>query len=200
MVRMQWSALAADLDLKKLLRALQARARRRFQRATARRIRPVSAGKIADTFNEMVSANQRLCHELERAGQMVGKEGKTRIRVSSERRTGAWGAMESSVNTLIDDLLWPTAEVTRTITAVAQGRSHAEHAARSRWPTAQGRIPAIGERGQRNDRADGRVHLRSDARGARSGHRRKVGRPGAVLGASGVWKDLTDNVNSMARI
>jgi hypothetical protein len=29
--------------------------------------------------------------------------------------------METSVNTLIDDLLWPTAEVTRVIGAVAQG-------------------------------------------------------------------------------
>ena len=34
---------------------------------------------------------------------------------------GAWGEMESSVNTLIDDLLWPTTEVTRAIAAVAQG-------------------------------------------------------------------------------
>ena len=29
--------------------------------------------------------------------------------------------METSINTLIDDLLWPTTEVTRTITAVAKG-------------------------------------------------------------------------------
>jgi len=41
--------------------------------------------------------------------------------MASDRRSGAWGAMEASVNTLIDDLLWPTAEVTRTISAVAKG-------------------------------------------------------------------------------
>ncbi len=34
---------------------------------------------------------------------------------------GAWADMEGSVNTLIDDLLWPTTAVTRTITAVARG-------------------------------------------------------------------------------
>jgi hypothetical protein len=34
---------------------------------------------------------------------------------------GAWAEMETSVNTLIDDLLWPTREVTRAIGAVAQG-------------------------------------------------------------------------------
>ena len=113
-------APAADFDLKKLLRALQAVRDGDFSVRLATDQTGL-AGKIAYTFNELVSCNQHLCRELERAGQMVGKEGKTRMRVTSERRNGAWGAMESSVNTLIDDLLWPTAEVTRTITAVAKG-------------------------------------------------------------------------------
>ena len=78
-------------------------------------------GKIADTFNEIVAANQRMAQQLERVGQLVGKEGKTKQRVRFGISSGAWGEMESSVNTLIDDLLWPTTEVTRAIAAVAQG-------------------------------------------------------------------------------
>src|SRR5690349_11457243 len=35
------------------------------------------AGKIADTFNDIVSTNQRIATELERVGQVVGREGKT---------------------------------------------------------------------------------------------------------------------------
>ena len=110
----------SPVDLRKLLRALQAVRDGDFS------VRLPSdqtglAGKVADTFNEIVTSNQRMARELERAGQVVGKEGKTRHRVSSDRRSGAWGAMEASVNTLIDDLLWPTAEVTRTIAAVAKG-------------------------------------------------------------------------------
>src|SRR5258708_3946939 len=31
------------------------------------------AGKIADTFNEIVTANQQIAQELKRAGQVVGK-------------------------------------------------------------------------------------------------------------------------------
>src|SRR5688572_16740903 len=38
-------------------------------------------GKIADTFNEIVAANQRMAQQLERVGQRVGKEGKTKQRV-----------------------------------------------------------------------------------------------------------------------
>ena len=38
------------------------------------------AGKIADTFNDIVAVNQQMAHELKRVGQVVGKEGKTRER------------------------------------------------------------------------------------------------------------------------
>ena len=58
-------------------------------------------GKIADTFNQIVAANARMASELERVGQTVGKRGLTRQRVKFERQMGAWGQMESSVNTLI---------------------------------------------------------------------------------------------------
>ena len=38
----------------------------------------------------------------------------------------------------------------------------------------------------------------SDARGARSRHRRQLGGQAEVRGVAGTWKDLTDSVNSMA--
>src|SRR5580704_7624670 len=78
-------------------------------------------GKIADTFNGIAMANQRIAKELLRVGQVVGKEGRTRERARFDESRGAWGEMEVSVNTLVEDLLRPTAEVTRAIAAVAQG-------------------------------------------------------------------------------
>src|ERR1700675_3902537 len=68
-------------------------------------------GKIADTFNEIAATNQRIARQLERPRQRV------RFGLSD----GAWGELEGSVNSLIDDLLWPTTEVTRAVAAVAQG-------------------------------------------------------------------------------
>jgi ribosomal protein S28E/S33 len=35
------------------------------------------SGKIADTFNEIVAANERMANQLARVGQVVGREGKT---------------------------------------------------------------------------------------------------------------------------
>src|SRR5262245_41431670 len=79
------------------------------------------AGKAADAFNDIVASNKRMAEELERVGRVVGKEGRTRQRARFDRQTGAWGDMEASVNALVEDLLWPTREVTRAISAVAQG-------------------------------------------------------------------------------
>ena len=78
-------------------------------------------GKIADTFNDIVASNQQMAQELRRVGQVVGKEGRTRERTKFHESKGAWGEMEVSINTLVEDLLRPTAEVTRAIAAVAQG-------------------------------------------------------------------------------
>src|SRR5258708_40114823 len=38
------------------------------------------AGKIADTFNDIVAVNKHMARELKRVGQVAGKEGKTRER------------------------------------------------------------------------------------------------------------------------
>ncbi|HZY32480.1 MAG TPA: hypothetical protein VFE75_01810, partial [Rhodanobacter sp.] len=65
------------------------------------------AGKLAASFNEIVSSNRRLASELARVGQKVGREGQTRQRVTPANRQGAWADMEHSVNHLIDDLVRP---------------------------------------------------------------------------------------------
>src|SRR6202795_2355360 len=79
------------------------------------------AGKICDAFNTIVAANQRIALELENVGEVVGRQGKTRTRVRFGLADGAGSDMECSINTLIEDLLWPTTAVTRTVTAVARG-------------------------------------------------------------------------------
>src|SRR5215207_5936632 len=103
-------AAGESVDLHELLEALQAVRVGDFSvRLPGDRVG--IAGKIADTFNEIVSANQRMADQLAQVGAVVGREGKTRHRVRFGGR-GAWSEMETSVNTLIDDLLWPTTEVT----------------------------------------------------------------------------------------
>ena len=155
-------------------------------------------GKVADTFNEIVATNQRMAKQLERVGQVVGREGRTRQRVRLGLSDGAWGEMEASVNSLIDDLLWPTTEVTRAIAAVAQG---------DLLQTVQLDVDGRPLKGEFLRSAEIvntmikqlNVFTSEVTRVAREvGTEGKLGGQAQVGGVTGVWKDLTESVNSMA--
>src|SRR5215470_3633635 len=67
----------AEVDLHELLHALQAVRVGDFTvRLPGDRVG--IAGKIADAFNEIVSANQRMAQQLDDVGEVVGRQGKTR--------------------------------------------------------------------------------------------------------------------------
>src|SRR5476651_694802 len=139
-----------------------------------------------------------MAQQIERVGEVVGKEGKTRQRVTLGSDKGAWGEMEASVNTLIDDLLWPTAEVTRSIEAVAQG----DLLVTMRLDV-DGR-PLKGEFLRSATIVNTMIKQLSVftsevTRVAREvGHEGQLGGQAQVSEVTGVWKDLTESVNSMA--
>src|ERR1051326_2997707 len=156
------------------------------------------AGKIADTFNEIVAANQHMSQELKRVGHVVGKQGKTRERVRFNESRGAWGEMGVSVNTLVEDLLRPTAEVTGAIAAVAQGNL-----------TQTVRLDVDGRPLEGEFLRSARivntmiqqlsVFTAEVTRVAREvGTDGKLGGQAQVPGVAGTWKDITDSVNLMA--
>src|SRR3984885_12374932 len=185
------------LDLHSLLQALQAMQAGDFSvRLPGSRTGIV--GKIADTFNEIVSTNARMAQQLEHVGEVVGKEGKTRQRVKLGVSKGAWGEMENSVNTLIDDLLWPTTEVTRAIAAVAKG-----DLLQTVNLDVEGR-PLKGEFLRSANIVNTMIKQLSVFTSEVTRVAREVGTEGKLGGqaqvseVTGVWKDLTESVNSMA--
>jgi HAMP domain-containing protein len=155
-------------------------------------------GKIADTFNDIVAANQRMAEELARVGHIVGKQGKTRRRAKFGRADGAWGEMESSVNTLIDDLLWPTSEMTRAVSAVARGDLLTTVRLDVEGRPLEGEFlrsatiinSMIQQLGVFTDEVT-RVAREVGIDG-------KLGGQAQIKDVGGVWKELTESVNSMA--
>ena len=191
------NGLANTADLHALLRALQGMRMGDFSVRMSGEATGL-IGKIADTFNDIVAANQQFARQLERVGQVVGKEGRTRQRLRLGLAAGSWGEMENSVNALIDDLLWPTAEVARTIEAVAQGdllvtmrldvdgRPLKGEFLRSAT-IVNAMIKQLG------------VFTSEVTRVAREvGTDGKLGGQAQVREVTGVWKDLTESVNLMA--
>src|SRR3954469_10618323 len=187
----------SDPILAPLLQALQAMRMGDFS-ARLPRDQIGLAGKVADAFNEIVAANQRMAQQLEQVGQVVGREGKTRKRVSFGMPLGAWGEMENSVNTLIDDLLWPTTAVTHAITAVAQG-----DLLQTVRLEVDGR-PLKGEFLRSATIVNTMIKQLSVFTSEVTRVAREVGTDGKLGGqaqvseVTGVCKDLTESVNSMA--
>jgi HAMP domain-containing protein/CheY-like chemotaxis protein/signal transduction histidine kinase len=184
-------------DLHELLHALQAMKTGDFTvRMSGDHVGLI--GKIADTFNEIIAANQTMAEQLERAGDVIGRQGRTRHRVKFGIAKGAWSEMEASVNTLIDDMLWPTTEVTRAIAAVAQG-----DLLQTVRLDVDGR-PLQGEFLQSATIVNTMIKQLSVftsevTRVAREvGTEGKLGGQAQVAEVTGVWKDLTESVNSMA--
>ena len=152
------------------------------------------AGKIADTLNDVIAANQSLGAELARVSRVVGKEGKLSQRVALRGSDQVWAASIDSVNSLIEDLARPTSEMQRVIGAVAGGDL-------SKKITADVHGEVLDLKNTINAMVDQLNRFVSEVtRVAREvGTEGRLGQAAAVtIEVGGVWKDLTDNVNLMA--
>src|SRR3984957_16504250 len=186
-----------DFKLTDLLKALQAVQNGDFSARLPGNYVGI-AGKIADTFNEVVTANQRMARQLKHVDQVVGREGKARQRVRFSLSGGAWAEMETSVNTLIDDLLWPTTGVTRAATAAARGDLLQTVPLDVDGRPLQGEFLRLATIVNTMIKQLG-IFTSEVTRVAREvGTDGKLGGQAQVREVTGVWKDLTESVNSMA--
>src|SRR5262245_21602886 len=156
------------------------------------------AGKVYDTMNEVIDLNSRLTKELERISSVVGKEGKIRHRATLPGAAGGWAECVDAVNRLVSDLIQPITDVSRVIGAVAKGdlSQTMDLDVEGRHLTGEFLRTAKTV----NTMVDQLSTFTSEViRVAREvGTEGKLGGQAKVKGVSGAWKDLTDNVNSMA--
>jgi len=155
-------------------------------------------GALADAFNDVVEMNQGMVNELDRIRKSVGGEGKIKQRASLVGARGGWASAVDSVNQLIEDLVQPVTEMSYIIGAVAKGDL-------SRTMNLE--VEGVSLRGEflktaktLNTMVEQLSSFASEVtRVARAvGTDGKLGDQAKVEGVSGTWKDLTDNVNTMA--
>ncbi|ANP49864.1 HAMP domain-containing protein/signal transduction histidine kinase [Streptomyces griseochromogenes] len=159
--------------------------------------------EIAAVFNEVADRNLHLTGELSRVRRMVGREGKLTERLEAGACEGSWAAAIDNSNALVDDLVWPVSEVSRVLTAVAEGDLSPRMDLRTQAPDGTGH-PLRGEFlkvgrtvnnlvDQLSTFTDEVTRVASEV-----GTEGKLGGQARVRGLSGSWKDLTDSVNTMA--
>jgi HAMP domain-containing protein/CheY-like chemotaxis protein/signal transduction histidine kinase len=154
--------------------------------------------EIADTFNDIAHLNQRVSEEIGRVSTTVGRQGQMTDRASIGPVGGGWSNKINSVNQLISDLITPTTEVARVLSAVARGDLGQKMALEIDGKPVQGEFLRIAT--TVNTMVDQLSAFSSEVtRVAREvGTEGVLGGQAEVPNVSGTWKDLTDSVNFMA--
>src|SRR5574341_507705 len=190
-------ALQMQLDRGELLKALRSLKRGDFSIRIPLNLTGID-GEIAQTFNDVVELEEAKAAEIARIADQVGKEGLIGSRVSVPSAAGAWAEVIESINTLLNDIAYPMTEVARVIGSVAKGDLSQTMVLEADGRPLRGEALRLGNVvntmvGQLNAFASEVSRVAREV-----GTEGKLGGQAQVAGVGGVWKDLTDNVNSMA--
>ncbi|HEX6500424.1 MAG TPA: HAMP domain-containing protein [Micromonosporaceae bacterium] len=149
--------------------------------------------RIGRTVNTMVDQLSSFADEVTRVAREVGTEGKLGGQADVRGVSGTWRDLTDNVNLMAANLTNQVRSISQVTTAVARG-----DLSQKITVSAKGEVAELAD--TINSLTDTlRVFAEQVTRVAREvGTEGKLGGQAEVPGVSGTWKDLTDNVNSMA--
>jgi HAMP domain-containing protein len=149
--------------------------------------------ELKNTINTMVDQLNGFASEVTRVAREVGTEGKLGGQAQVPGVAGTWKDLTDNVNFMASNLTGPVRNIADVATAVANGDL-------SRKITVDVKGEILELKNTLNTMVDQLNGFASEvSRVAREvGTEGKLGGQAAVEGVAGTWKDLTDNVNSMA--
>jgi HAMP domain-containing protein/CheY-like chemotaxis protein/signal transduction histidine kinase len=148
---------------------------------------------LADTINQMIDQLNSFAAEVTRVAREVGTEGKLGGQADVRGVGGVWKDLTDNVNLMAGNLTGQVRNIAEVTTAVANGDL-------SKKITVDVRGEMLDMKNTINTMVDQLNSFAAEVtRVAREvGTEGKLGGQAQVRGVGGVWKDLTDNVNSMA--
>ena len=149
--------------------------------------------ELKDTINTMVDQLNAFAGEVTRVAREVGTEGRLGGQAEVPGVTGAWKDLTDSVNSMAGNLTGQVRNIAEVATAIANGDL-------SRKITVDVRGEILQLKETLNTMVDQLNRFAGEVtRVAREvGSEGRLGGQAQVPGVAGTWKDLTDNVNSMA--
>ncbi len=149
--------------------------------------------ELKNTINTMVDQLSSFASEVTRVAREVGTEGKLGGQALVKGVSGVWKDLTDNVNGMANNLTTQVRNIAEVTTAVAKGDLSKKIAV-----DVKGEMLEL--KNTINTMVDQLGAFASEVtRVAREvGTEGKLGGQAYVLGVSGVWKDLTDNVNGMA--
>src|SRR5204863_365574 len=149
--------------------------------------------ELKSTINTMVDQLNAFASEVSRVAKEVGTEGKLGGQAAVRGVGGVWKDLTDNVNFMAANLTGQVRNIAEVTTAVAKGDL-------SKKITAEAKGEVLELKSTINTMVDQLNAFASEvSRVAKEvGTDGKLGGQAQVSGVGGVWKDLTDNVNSMA--
>src|SRR2546429_303552 len=155
-----------------------------------------AAGEVAqlkDTINTMVDQLSSFADEVTRVAREVGTEGNLGGQANVPGVSGTWKDLTDNVNQLAGNLTGQVRNIAQVTTAVAQGDLSQKITVDARGEVAQLKDTINTMVDQLGSFADEVTRVAREV-----GTEGRLGGQAYVKGASGTWKDLTDNVNQLA--
>ncbi|MGI8409051.1 MAG: response regulator, partial [Pyrinomonadaceae bacterium] len=149
--------------------------------------------ELKDTINTMVDQLNSFASEVTRVAREVGTEGKLGGQADVNRVAGIWKDLTDNVNFMGSNLTTQVRGIARVVTAVANGNLNRKL-----------EVEALGEIAELSDTINAMIDTLAIFADQVTTVAREVGIEGElggqanVPGASGTWRDLTDNVNQLA--
>src|SRR5205085_2027590 len=149
--------------------------------------------ELKNTINTMVDQLNAFASEVTRVAKEVGTEGKLGGQARVRGVAGTWKDLTDNVNSVPENLTQRERNIAEVTTAVATGDL-------SRKITVEVKGEMLALKNTINTMVDQLNAFASEVtRVAREvGTEGKLGGQAQVRGVAGLWKDLTDNVNTMA--
>jgi HAMP domain-containing protein/signal transduction histidine kinase/CheY-like chemotaxis protein len=149
--------------------------------------------ELKNTINTMVEQLNSFAFEVTRVAREVGTEGKLGGQAEVRGVAGTWKDLTDSVNQMASNLTGQVRGIAKVVTSVAKGNLKQKLS-----------INALGELAQLTDTINEMIDTLAVFADQVTTVAREVGVEGrlggqaSVPGASGTWKDLTENVNQLA--
>ncbi|MFD8543441.1 HAMP domain-containing protein [Streptomyces sp. NPDC059649] len=149
--------------------------------------------ELKSTINTMVDQLSAFADEVTRVAREVGTEGRLGGRAQVRGVSGVWKDLTESVNFMADNLTSQVRNIAQVATAVAEGDLGKKITVEAKGEILELKSTINTMVDQLSAFADEVTRVAREV-----GTEGNLGGQAQVRGASGVWKDLTDNVNSMA--
>ena len=150
-------------------------------------------GELAESYNGMINLLNSFSSEVTRVSREVGTEGKLGAQAEVPGVAGTWKDLTDNVNILANNLTIQVRNIAQVTTGVAKGDL-------SQKITVEAKGEILELKNIVNAMVDSLSTFASEVtRVSREvGTEGKLGAQAEVPGVAGTWKDLTDNVNTMA--